>query len=80
MAAESIVRIHYHFVWECATEGRIKIQFVGMNDQLADIVTKPLPPAGACRAPGACGTSQRGMLGSEHVKHEVAAKSASLCK
>jgi hypothetical protein len=23
--------------------GRIKIQFVGMNDQLADILTKPLP-------------------------------------
>jgi hypothetical protein len=28
---------------ECAAEGRIEIQFVGMNDQLADILTKQLP-------------------------------------
>jgi hypothetical protein len=36
------IHIRYHFVRECATEGRIEIQFVGTNDQLADILTKPL--------------------------------------
>jgi hypothetical protein len=35
--------LRYHFVHECAAEGRIEIQFVGTNDQLADILTKPLP-------------------------------------
>jgi hypothetical protein len=35
--------IEYHFKCECAAEGRIEIQFVGMNDQLADILTKQLP-------------------------------------
>jgi hypothetical protein len=37
------IRIRYHFVRECATEGRIEIQFVSTGDQLADILTKPLP-------------------------------------
>jgi hypothetical protein len=37
--------IRYHFVRECATEGRIEVQFVGTEDQLADILTKPLPRA-----------------------------------
>jgi hypothetical protein len=30
-------------VRECAAEGRIQIQFVGTSDQLANILTKPLP-------------------------------------
>jgi hypothetical protein len=34
--------IRYHFVRECAIIERIEIQFVGMNDQLAHILTKPL--------------------------------------
>jgi hypothetical protein len=37
------IRIRYHFVRECATEGRIEVQFMGTNDQLADILAKPLP-------------------------------------
>jgi hypothetical protein len=37
------VRMGYHFMRECAAVGRIKIQFVGTSDQLADILTKPLP-------------------------------------
>jgi hypothetical protein len=37
------IRIRYHFVRECAAERRIKILFVGTSDQLADILTKPLP-------------------------------------
>jgi hypothetical protein len=36
------IRIHYHFVCECAAEERIEVQFVGTSDQLADILTKPL--------------------------------------
>jgi hypothetical protein len=36
------IRIRYHFVRECAAEGRIEVQFVGTSDQLADILTKPL--------------------------------------
>lgn len=37
------IQIRYHFFRECAAEGRIEIMFVSMNDQLADILTKPLP-------------------------------------
>jgi hypothetical protein len=37
------IRICYHFVGECVAEGRIVVQFVSTNDQLADILTKPLP-------------------------------------
>lgn len=36
------IRIRYHFVRECAAEGRIGIDFVRTEDQLADILTKPL--------------------------------------
>jgi hypothetical protein len=37
--------IRYHFVRKCAAEGRIEVQFVGTGDQLADVLTKPLPRA-----------------------------------
>jgi hypothetical protein len=37
------IRIRYHFIRECAAEGRIEVQFMGSDDQLADILTKPLP-------------------------------------
>jgi hypothetical protein len=36
------IRIHYYFVHNCAAEGRIEDQFMGTNDQLAGILTKPL--------------------------------------
>jgi hypothetical protein len=36
------IRIHYHFIRECAAEGRIELKFVGTNDQFANILTKPL--------------------------------------
>jgi hypothetical protein len=36
------IRIRYHFIRECAAEGRIEVQFIGSDDQLADILTKPL--------------------------------------
>jgi hypothetical protein len=36
------IRIRYHFIRECAAEGRIELKFVGTNDQFANILTKPL--------------------------------------
>jgi hypothetical protein len=36
------IRIRYHFIKECAAEGRIEVQFMSSDDQLADILTKPL--------------------------------------
>jgi hypothetical protein len=36
------IQITYHFVRECAAEGIIEVQFVGTNEQLADIPTKPV--------------------------------------
>jgi hypothetical protein len=36
------IRIHYHFVHECAAVGRIEVQFIGTSDQLTDILTKLL--------------------------------------
>jgi hypothetical protein len=36
------IQIRYHFVSECAAEGRIEVQFIGTSDQLADILIKPL--------------------------------------
>jgi hypothetical protein len=37
------IRTRYHFVPGCAAEGRVEIQFVGTNDQLADILTMSPP-------------------------------------
>jgi hypothetical protein len=37
------IHIRYHFVRDYATDGKIEVQFDGTNDQLADILTKPLP-------------------------------------
>jgi hypothetical protein len=37
------IHMRYHFVREGEVEGRIEIQFVGTNDQLADSLTKSLP-------------------------------------
>jgi hypothetical protein len=37
------IQIRYHFIRECAAESRIEVQFVGTNEQLTDILTKPLP-------------------------------------
>jgi hypothetical protein len=37
------IHIRYHFVRDYAAYGKIEVQFDGTNDQLADILTKPLP-------------------------------------
>jgi hypothetical protein len=31
----------YHFIRECVESGEFGLEFVGMNDQIADILTKP---------------------------------------
>ncbi|EEC81933.1 hypothetical protein OsI_25798 [Oryza sativa Indica Group] len=32
----------YHYIRECIEEGRVKVEFIGTNEQLADILTKSL--------------------------------------
>jgi hypothetical protein len=36
------IEVKYHLVRESAAEGMISVEFVGTNDQLGDILTKPL--------------------------------------
>jgi hypothetical protein len=36
------IKIRYHFIHECVEHGEIHLEFVGMHDQLADILTKLL--------------------------------------
>ena len=36
------IEIRYHFIRECVEEGRIDINYVCTNDQLADVLTKAL--------------------------------------
>jgi hypothetical protein len=36
------IDIHFHFIRECVEEGRIKLNYVGTENQLADLLTKAL--------------------------------------
>jgi hypothetical protein len=36
------IKTKYHFIRECVEHGEVCLEFVGTNDQLADILTKPL--------------------------------------
>jgi hypothetical protein len=36
------IKTKYHFIRECVEHGEIRLEFVGTQDQLADILTKPL--------------------------------------
>jgi hypothetical protein len=36
------IKMRYHFIRECVDRGEIGLEFVGTNDQIADILTKPL--------------------------------------
>jgi hypothetical protein len=37
------IPIKYHFLWEQVAEKKIKVDYVGTKEQVADIFTKPLP-------------------------------------
>jgi hypothetical protein len=36
------IEIRFHYIRECAEHGLIKIEFIGTEEQLGDILTKPL--------------------------------------
>jgi hypothetical protein len=36
------IETRYHYIWECANRGLIKVDFVRTEDQLGDIFTKSL--------------------------------------
>ena len=36
------IELRYHFIRECVEEGRIDIDYICTNDQLADVLTKAL--------------------------------------
>lgn len=36
------IEFRYHFIRECAEQGKVEVEHVSTNDQLADILTKPL--------------------------------------
>jgi hypothetical protein len=36
------IDVRYHFIRECVGDGRVKIEFIGTEEQLADIATKAL--------------------------------------
>ena len=37
------IPIKYHFIWEQVAEKNIRVEYVGIKEQVADIFTKPLP-------------------------------------
>jgi hypothetical protein len=36
------IQVRYHFICDCLAEGSINARYVSTNDQLADLLTKPL--------------------------------------
>ena len=38
------VKVDYHFVHDHITKQEIQVRFISSKDQLADVLTKPLPP------------------------------------
>ncbi|KAK1684066.1 hypothetical protein QYE76_044914 [Lolium multiflorum] len=39
------IEVHYHFIRNCIEDGTVTVQFVGTEDQLADVLTKALGDA-----------------------------------
>jgi bifunctional DNase/RNase len=37
------IPIKYHFLWEQIAEKNIRVEYVGIKEQVANIFTKPLP-------------------------------------
>jgi hypothetical protein len=42
-ARTKYIEINYHFVQEKVASNQLKVQFICSTDQLADVMTKPLP-------------------------------------
>ena len=36
------IEIHYHFIRDMVQRGALKLQYISMNEQVADVMTKPL--------------------------------------
>jgi hypothetical protein len=36
------IDLRYHFIRECAEVGKVEVKYVSTDEQLADILTKPL--------------------------------------
>ena len=36
------IDVRYHFIWECIGDGKMDIEHVRTEEQIADILTKPL--------------------------------------
>lgn len=36
------IDIRYHFIWDMVQRGAIRLRLIGTDDQVADILTKPL--------------------------------------
>jgi hypothetical protein len=36
------IEIRYHYICDMVQRGAIKLQYVSMNEQVADVLTKPL--------------------------------------
>jgi hypothetical protein len=60
------IRVRYHFIRGCLEEGSIKVGYINTNDQLADLLTKPL---GRIRFLELC--SKTGMV---QISHKTAHK------
>jgi hypothetical protein len=36
------IEIHYHFIRDMVQSGALKLQYISMDEQVADVLTKPL--------------------------------------
>ena len=55
------IDVRYHFIRECVEDGRVKIEFIGTEEQLADIATKALTRERFCEL--------RSRIGVRSVQH-----------
>ena len=36
------IEIKYHYIWDMVQRGAVKLQYVATDEQIADVLTKPL--------------------------------------
>ena len=36
------IKIKYHYIWDMVQRGAVKLQYVATDEQIADVLTKPL--------------------------------------